>query len=45
MNVRIIVMPAWMTGIQARKDTSGNMSMLTWIPAFHAGMTQLKASA
>jgi hypothetical protein len=35
------VMPAWIAGIQVRKDASG-ASMSTWIPALHAGMTQIE---
>jgi hypothetical protein len=31
-------MPAWMAGIQARKDASD--IHVNWIPALHAGMTQ-----
>jgi hypothetical protein len=27
MKVQIIVMPAWMAGIQARKDASGNIHL------------------
>jgi hypothetical protein len=34
------VMPAWIAGIQARKDASGNIHV-NLIPALHAGMTQL----
>ena len=33
--MQIIVMPAWMAGIQVRKDTSENICDL--IPALHAG--------
>jgi hypothetical protein len=40
MNIQVIVMPAWMAGIQIRKDASEKTSMLTWIPALHAGTTQ-----
>ena len=40
MKMEITVLPAWMAGIQARKDGSGKTSMLAWIPALHAGMTQ-----
>jgi hypothetical protein len=43
--MQIIVMPAWIAGIQVRKDVSGKTSMSIWIPAFHAGMTPLKGSA
>jgi len=32
------VMPAWIAGIQVRKDAS-ETSMSAWIPAPHAGMT------
>jgi hypothetical protein len=38
MKMQIIVMPAWIAGIQARKDASGSV-LATWIPALHAGMT------
>jgi len=38
MKKQMIVMPAWMAGIQVRKDASGNIHV-TWIPALHAGMT------
>jgi len=34
------VMPAWIAGIQARKDAP-ETSVSAWIPALHAGMTQL----
>lgn len=37
------VMPAWMAGIQARKDASGDVHV-DLIPALHAGMTGLTAS-
>jgi hypothetical protein len=37
------VMPARIAGIQACKDAP-ETSMLTWIPALHAGMTQLSGS-
>jgi hypothetical protein len=39
MKMQIIVMPAWIAGIQVRKDASRKTSMLAWIPALHAGMT------
>jgi hypothetical protein len=32
-------MPAWMAGIQARKDAAGDIHV-NWIPALHPGMTQ-----
>jgi hypothetical protein len=44
LKMQIIVMPAWMAGIQVRMDASGKTSMLTWIPAVHAGMTQSRGS-
>jgi hypothetical protein len=44
MKVRIIVIPAWMAGIQLRKEASVDIHV-NLIPALHAGMTQLKASA
>jgi len=37
-------MPAWIAGIQARKDASGDIRV-SLIPALHAGMTQLMNSA
>jgi hypothetical protein len=40
----MIVLPAWIAGIQVRKDASGNIHV-TWILALHAGMTILKRSA
>ena len=36
--MEIFVMPAWIAGIQVRKDASGDIHA-TWIPALHAGMT------
>jgi hypothetical protein len=39
MKKEIFVMPAWIAGIQARKDASANLHV-NWIPALHAGMTQ-----
>jgi hypothetical protein len=39
MKGQIFVMAAWIAGIQVHKDAS-ETSMLTWIPALHAGMTQ-----
>jgi hypothetical protein len=39
MKIEIIVVPVWIAGIQARTNASGKTSMLTWIPALHAGMT------
>jgi len=44
MKMQIIVMPAWIAGIQVRKDASGNV-WINMIPALHVGMTQLKGSA
>jgi hypothetical protein len=44
MKMQIFVMPAWMAGIQVRKDASGDIHV-TWIPALHAGMTESKGSA
>jgi len=44
MKMQIIVMPAWIAGVQVRKDASENVHV-NWIPALHAGMTQLKGSA
>jgi len=44
LKMQIIVMPAWMADIQVRMDASGKTSMLTWIPAVHAGMTQSRGS-
>jgi hypothetical protein len=38
MKMQSFVMPAWIAGIQVRKDAS-ETSMSTWIPALHAGMT------
>ena len=35
------VMPAWIAGIQARRDASENVHV-NLIPALHAGMTQLR---
>jgi len=43
MKMQIIVMPAWIAGIQVRKDASGHVHV-NLIPALHAGMTQLKVS-
>jgi hypothetical protein len=40
--MQIIVMPAWMAGIQVRKNASENIHV-AWIPPLHAGMTQSKA--
>jgi hypothetical protein len=39
MKVQIFVLPAWIAGIQARKDASGDIHV-NLIPALHAGMTQ-----
>jgi hypothetical protein len=39
MKTQIFVMPAWTAGIQACRMPL-ETSMLTWIPALHAGMTQ-----
>jgi hypothetical protein len=36
--VTTTVMPAWMAGIQASQDASGDIHV-TWIPALHAEMT------
>jgi len=44
MKMQIIVMPAWIAGIQVPKDASGNVHV-NLIPALHAGRTQLKGSA
>jgi len=38
------VMPAWMAGIQIRKDAP-ETSMSIWIPALYAGMTESRGSA
>jgi len=38
------VMPTWIAGIQIRKDASGDIHV-DLIPAFHAGMTELKIAA
>ena len=35
------VMPAWIAGIQVRKDAP-ETSMSIWIPALHAGMTRFE---
>jgi hypothetical protein len=45
MKVQIVVMPAWIAGIQVRKNASSETSMLAWIPPLHAGMTQLRVSS
>ena len=37
-----IVLPAWIAGIQIRKDASGNIHV-NLIPALHAGMTNREA--
>jgi hypothetical protein len=44
MKMEMVVMPAWIAGIQVRKDAS-ETSILAWIAALHFGMTQLKVSA
>jgi hypothetical protein len=44
MKMQIFVMPAWIAGIQIRKDAS-ETSMSAWIPALHAGMTESWGSA
>jgi hypothetical protein len=38
MKIEIVVMPAWLAGIQIRKHAS-ETSMLAWVPALHAGTT------
>jgi hypothetical protein len=38
-NFVMLVMPAWIAGIQACKDASGDIRV-NLIPALHAGMTQ-----
>jgi len=38
MKMQIIVMPAWIAGIQVRKDASGNVHV-NLIPALNAGMS------
>jgi hypothetical protein len=44
MKMQIIVMPAWIAGIQiARMPPETSMSV--WIPALHAGMTESWGSA
>jgi hypothetical protein len=43
VQIAMIVMPAWMAGIQARWMSS-ETSVSVWIPAFHAGMTQARDS-
>jgi hypothetical protein len=37
--MEILVVPAWIAGIQIRKDAP-ETSMSIWIPALQAGMTQ-----
>jgi hypothetical protein len=44
LKMQVIVVPAWMAGIQIRKDASGHVHV-TWIPALHTGMTPWKGSA
>jgi hypothetical protein len=39
-----VVMPAWIAGIQVRKDAP-ETSVSIWIPALHAGMTQSRELA
>jgi hypothetical protein len=41
MKTQIPVTPAWIAGIQFRRDACGNIHV-NLIPALHAGMTQLK---
>jgi hypothetical protein len=41
MKTQIFVMPAWIAGIQVRKDAFGDIR-LAWIPALHAGMTHVR---
>jgi hypothetical protein len=38
MKIQIFVMPGWIAGIQLARMLP-ETSMLTWIPALHAGMT------
>jgi hypothetical protein len=44
MKMQSFVMPAWMAGIQVR-GMRPDTSMSAWIPALHAGMTELRGSA
>jgi hypothetical protein len=44
MKMQIIVMPAWIAGIQVRRMRP-ETSMSTWVPALHAGTTQRRGSA
>jgi hypothetical protein len=44
MKMQIIVMPAWIAGIQVRRMRL-ETSMSTWVPALHAGTTQRRGSA
>jgi hypothetical protein len=44
LKMQVIVVPAWMAGIQIRKDASGHVHV-TWIPALHTGMTPWKGPA
>jgi hypothetical protein len=39
------VMPAWIAGIHQVRRMRPETSMSTWIPALHAGMTELTAFA
>jgi hypothetical protein len=44
MKIQIFVMPAWMAGIRfARMPPETSLSR--WIPALHAGMTEIESSA
>jgi hypothetical protein len=44
LKMQIFVVPAWIAGIQIRKDASANIHV-NLIPALHAGMTQSRVSA
>jgi hypothetical protein len=37
-NIEILVVPAWIAGLQVREDAP-ETSISIWIPALHAGMT------
>jgi hypothetical protein len=39
--MEILVMPAWIAGIQLRRMRP-ETSVSAWIPALHAGMTQIE---
>jgi hypothetical protein len=41
MKTQIFVMPAWIAGIQVRKDAFGDIRV-AWIPTVHAGMTHVR---